>query len=186
MTQQKHIMFDLETLGTKPGCIVLSIGAVLFDQKGIHDEFEVHIDPVDAQRYGLTIDPSTVMWWFEQSDEARQAITTPQKTPLDEALTRLDKAFDWKNVTNVWCNGASFDFPILNHVYAVLGRNRGPWAFWNEMDMRTIKNLVPKDKFKKLKTEPTIAHSALADARAQAETLRALLWGKTPALKIAA
>lgn len=186
MTQQKHIMFDLETLGVEPGSIVLSIGAVLFDQKGIHDEFEVHIDPVDSERYGLIAQASTVMWWLEQSDAARQAIISPQKTPLDEALTRLDKAFDWKKVTNVWCNGASFDFPILNHAYKVLGRGRGPWPFWSEMDMRTIKNLVPKDAFKKLKTEPTIAHSALADARAQAETLRSVLWGKTAAFKIAA
>ncbi len=185
-TQQKHIMFDLETLGVKPGCITLSIGAVLFDQKGVHDEFEVHIDPIDSERYGLVAQASTVMWWLEQSDAARNAILLGKKTPLVEALTRLDKAFDWKKVSNVWCNGASFDFPILHRLYEAVGRDRGPWPFRNEMDMRTIKNLIPKDVLKKLKTEPSVAHSALADAYAQAETLREVLWGKTPAFKIAA
>jgi hypothetical protein len=185
-TQQKHIMFDLETFGVKPGCIVPSIGAVLFDQKGVHDEFEVHIDPVDCERYGLVAQASTVMWWLEQSDAARNAIMMGKKLSLIDALNRLDKAFDWKKVSNVWCNGASFDFPILHHLYEVVGRTRGPWEFWNEMDMRTIKNLVPKSAFNKLKVQPTVAHSALADAHAQAETLRALLWGDTPALKIAA
>ncbi len=186
MAQQKHIMFDLETLGTEPGCIVLSIGAVAFDQKGLYEEFEVHIDPIDAERHGLVAQASTVMWWLEQSEAARNAILSGKKAQLDVALTLLDQAFDWKNVGNVWCNGAAFDFPILHHMYKVAGRTRGPWHFWNEMDMRTIKNLLSKTAFNKIKVAPKIAHSALEDARAQAETLREILWSKSPVVKIAA
>jgi hypothetical protein len=30
-----NVMIDLETLGTRPGCVILSIGAAVFDEKDI-------------------------------------------------------------------------------------------------------------------------------------------------------
>ena len=34
-----HVMCDLETLGRRPGCKLLSIGAVVFGPKGLGAEF---------------------------------------------------------------------------------------------------------------------------------------------------
>jgi hypothetical protein len=164
------IMFDTETLGKTAGCIVLTIGAVEFDSTRIIKEFEVSIDPRDSQACGCHMDADTVMWWLDQSKKAQEALTANKALPLGQALNELTEAFNWQN-KRVWCNGASFDFPILTGLYAKFGV-QAPWAFYNEMDMRTIKNMVGRDKWKKMSVKPTIAHSALADAISQAKTLQ--------------
>lgn len=163
------IMFDAETLGRTAGCTVLSIGAVEFDSTKIIKEFEIRIDPRDSQRRGCHMDADTVMWWLDQSKEAQNALKG-DVFKMDYALGKLVEAFKWKN-KQVWCNGASFDFPIIGALFNKCDMEI-PWAFWNEMDMRTIKNMVGRDKWKASCIEPTVAHSALADAVGQAKTLQ--------------
>ena len=85
-----------------------------------------------------------------------------------KALNEFQQAFNWKNKV-VWCNGASFDFPILSNAFLAVGKN-APWAYYNQRDFRTLKNMVSRDDFDKLKVAPMVAHSALADAAAQALT----------------
>ena len=167
------IMLDIETLGVKPGCVVLSIGAVEFDTTTgeLSKEFEIVINANDACAQGLTIEPSTVMWWMDQSESARDAVMQGTIT-LRAGLAQLVAAFDWNK--RVWCNGASFDFPILEAAYCAAGLEQ-PWKFWNCMCFRTIKNLVPKRVYDTVKVEPAVAHRALDDAKAQALTLVALL-----------
>lgn len=54
------IMVDIETLGRKPGCVILSIGCVAFDGK----EFYVNIDPFKMKDEGVFhVDPDTSKWW---------------------------------------------------------------------------------------------------------------------------
>ena len=49
-----HCMVDLETLGTRSGDIVLSIGACLFSvDDGIYSEIYMTIDPHDSKALGL-------------------------------------------------------------------------------------------------------------------------------------
>ena len=43
------------------------------------------------------------------------------------------------------------------------------------MDYRTLKNLLPKKTYGELKVDPTIKHSALADAKSQALTAMNIL-----------
>ena len=173
MASYQGIMLDLETLGTKPGCVVLQIGAVEFTEKGIIEDHYVSIDPENCTQWGLTIEPRTAMWWFDQSQDARDFITKGKHTALDIALAEFVSAFKWKG-KQVWANGAGFDFPILKAAFNAVGLD-APWQFWNECDYRTIKNLVGRDVFDKLKVEPSVTHNALADATAQAETLISML-----------
>lgn len=170
-----NIMLDIETLGTNPGCVVLSIGAVEFDESNIGKTFHVHIDVESCVAQGLTIEPRTVMWWMEQSDDARKAILT-QGVKLEEALELFSKAFNWKD-KRVWCNGASFDFPILKALFEATGRKL-PWAYYHEMDFRTIKNFFSKKQFEEMRVRPRTAHDGLEDAAAQACTLQNLLNGE--------
>lgn len=59
-----HCMLDLETFGTKPGSVIRSIGAVMFDLDGrTGPEFYRNIDEESCVKAGLTYDPSTVSWW---------------------------------------------------------------------------------------------------------------------------
>lgn len=166
---EQGIMIDIETLGTKAGCVVLSIGACEFSDKGIGKEFYGCISPESCTNWGLTIEPRTVMWWMNQSQDARDFITKGKQEELDTVLDALRAAFKWKG-KNVWCNGASFDFPILTAAHDAIGR-AVPWEFWNCHDYRTIKNIVGREVYEACKVEASVAHNALADAVAQAQTL---------------
>jgi hypothetical protein len=169
----QNIMIDIESLGTSSNALILSIGAVEFDETGLGQEFHVHIDPDTCVAAGLVIDPRTVMWWMEQSDAARKALLTGKKIPLLKALVQLKEAFDWKG-KKVWCNGASFDFPILDNAYRAMG-GEAPWEYWNALDYRTVKKIVPQDVLKASVEQAGTAHDALADAKAQALTLIQLM-----------
>lgn len=173
MLDYKAISIDIETLGTRPGCTILSIGACEFTDKGVGTQFYDGITVESCSQWGLTIEPRTVLWWLEQKDDARQFITQGKKSDLDVVLTNLRTAFKWKG-KQVWCNGASFDFPILTAAYDAVGQNV-PWEYWAQMDYRTLKNFVPRDVYEKFKVEPVVKHNALADAVAQAETTIELL-----------
>lgn len=162
-------MIDIETLGTTPGCVVLSIGACEFSEKGIGKQFYTSIKPESCVEWGLTIDPNTVLWWFDQSQDARDFITKGKHVDLDIALAEFRAAFKWKG-KNVWCNGANFDFPILTAAHKAIGVSV-PWEYWAINDYRTIKNIAGRDLFDACKVEAVVAHNALSDAVAQAETL---------------
>jgi hypothetical protein len=165
-----NIMLDLETLGTKPGCVVLSIGAVSFDAERIVDAFYVNIKPDDAQRCGLTIDASTVMWWMQQSKQARAAFNTGSMR-VHEALINFNTWLLKQRPSvgdgrmKVWGNGASFDQPVLEAVYAAVGI-ANPWQYRDCMCYRTLKNLVPDENLQPPHNDEH--HNALADARWQA------------------
>lgn len=169
-----NIMIDIETLGIKPGSIVLSIGAVEFSATELGQKFNMHIDSIDAAAHGLTIDASTVKWWFAQNPAAIAAISDAVKHPMAHVVEAFARAFPKIAKQRVWCNGASFDFPILTAMYAAVGV-KTPWAYYNEMDMRTVKGLVGKSVWDAHKAQPTTAHDGLADAIAQAQSLQAVL-----------
>lgn len=164
----RKLMLDLETLGTTPGCVVLSIGAVEFDEHGIYGKFHAHIDIESSCEAGLKLDPRTVMWWLGQDTDAQNALLQAEKFPLVDALSAFTDSFEWKDL-QVWANGASFDFPILTAAYKAAGL-QPPWMYYNECDYRTVKNLVSKEVFQNLRVRPEVAHDALCDAVAQAKT----------------
>ncbi len=64
-----HAMIDIETLGTEPGSVVLSVGAVKFDPfNNIEPNNGKHwMLDVDAQtNVGRLVDESTLAWWGKQ------------------------------------------------------------------------------------------------------------------------
>ena len=59
-------MIDLETLDTSPNCVILSIGAVAFDPKGMGIVEKLELKPtIDEQteQHGRIIDEGTINWW---------------------------------------------------------------------------------------------------------------------------
>ena len=180
MTPMRHIMLDLETLGTKPGSVILSIGAVLFDPKTgeLGETFYSVISLFSSREAGLTVDPNTQAWWDKQSDDARSVLSS-SKNPACPTLTQVLTFFkEWvqehtieKQNRLIWGNGASFDVPLLDAAYASVGLTP-PYDYWGNMCYRTMKNLyrdvVPP------KREGT-HHNALDDARYQAQHLIAIL-----------
>lgn len=166
------VMIDLETLGQRPGCAITSIGAVKFDPRGgwIGDAFHIHIDVDSSVRHGLHCDIKTVMWWLGQGDDARRVMTQGQRdaAPLFTALDAFAAFF--ADSPAIWCNGASFDFPILTAAYHAL-QETPPWQYWQEYDLRTLKGLNKTLRIERSGTH----HNALDDAIHQARLVQHIL-----------
>lgn len=169
----RDVMVDLETVGTRAGCGILSIGAVEFDplsvKKPLGKEFYSPVYLKSCEEVGLFSEDSTLNWWKKQSKEARKALSDandPGSPTLDTALLDfnkfLNKCFNGDKV-RVWGNGAAFDNAILEACYAATGVISG-WRFWNSMCYRTLKNLHPEIKLDRVGT----FHNALDDAISQA------------------
>jgi len=177
----KHVMIDIETLGTSHLAAIAAIGAVEFDPRSgrIDRGFYCHVDVEDAVRCGMRIEGSTVKWWLVQGDDARGELARPQRPlSLAKALERLAiylagnvATEDTHDALQVWAKGTSFDFGILRCAYD-LTRQPLPWRFWNERDYRTIARLVPAVE---APARDGTAHNALDDAIHQAQHLNRIL-----------
>lgn len=159
-----HVMLDLETLGTAPGCAVLSIGAVAFDpQRGtMGSEFYSVIDLKSCLDAGLKIEAGTWTWWMGQGDAARAAVTKPGEV-LAGVLTGFSRWFGHSNGVEIWCHGANFDEPILAAAYRACGITV-PWKYWSARDTRTLFALFDI----KVDRADGTHHHALDDSKAQA------------------
>lgn len=156
------IMIDLETLGVSAGARILSIGAVVFDEKfNIIDQFYANLLPEPSTHE----DERTREWWDKQPFKAKQMLSKNQ-IPAINALSNLTIMMETNAVEEIWCNGASFDFPILGHYFDLFKMER-PWKFWNERDLRTMKNFFPVDV-----TFESIPHYAIDDCKFQLKQLK--------------
>lgn len=80
MDGKVNVMIDLETLGLKPGVVVLTLGAVAFDvEHGVLEEFgEVHVrlDADHQHSVGLKTDPDTALWWLSKDKNHSRSYST--------------------------------------------------------------------------------------------------------------
>jgi len=162
------IMIDLETLDTKPNCVILSIGAVRFDPKGMGIVEKLELKPTieeQTELYNRTIDDETIKWWSTQSADAmEEAFSEVGRLPFKECLEILYK-FCW-NRRAIWSNGAGFDIVALETGF----RNVDlaiPWPYYNARDTRTLFDITGVSlRDKKYGTRTT--HKAVEDAEHQA------------------
>jgi DNA polymerase III epsilon subunit-like protein len=162
-------MLDLETLGTRPGCAILSIGAVAFDPPtmALGPAFYTVVNRQSCRAVGLHENTTTIAWWSRRSEEAREVLTevdsvaAPTIGDTLEMFATFVRPFSGK--CRVWGCGSDFDNAILAHIYAVTGRPL-PWRYTNNRCYRTLKNLVKQVPLQRAGTH----HNALDDARSQA------------------
>lgn len=169
-----NIMLDLETMGTGPNAAICAIGAVAFDveQRELGATLYMQLDLTDSVRCGGVIDPETVLWWLQQSDEARQKISGdgyPVATAVWE-FTDFIQSLGGEDKVKIWGNGSDFDNVILSSMFRRLGL-QAPWKFWNNRCYRTVKNLHPQVEM----VFEGVRHDALSDAINQAQHLIAML-----------
>lgn len=168
----KHIMVDLETLGTTADAVIMSIGAVKFDLESgkiSNEAFYASISVDSNLEYKRRISEDTLLWWLKQP-AAAQAVFHEEKLHL---ATAMEDFSDWigTNDYNMWSNGADFDLPMLAHAYTQL-QMAVPWKFWNSNCHRTYKKL-PGAKAVKFEASG-VKHNALSDAHNQAVQLCAI------------
>jgi len=171
-----EIMLDLETMGKGPRAAITQIGAVAFDAERqiILDRFQCNVNLESSVRCGGEMDTSTVLWWLNQSDEAREvykAATCHIRNALQdfrEFITAYEPA-ECEGLP-VWGNGASFDNVILRGAYERI-EMQTPWKFWQDRCYRTVKAMNKGVPFERV----GVHHLAVDDAESQALHLMKIL-----------
>lgn len=177
----KRVMLDLETLGLNAGCVILSIGAVVFDEKtsSLGEKFYIEINQNSCTQVGLTVLDSTLDFWNGQPEEAKGVLRRTAGGGGNTLAFALHEFEMWlkslEEEYEIWACGAAFDPPILEHAYHLLASD-APWKFWNVRCYRTLKGLFPQHKFTRAGTH----HNALDDAISQAEHAMAILRAVLP------
>lgn len=168
----QHLMIDIESLSTKPNGVILSIGAVFFDETGLGADFYQNIDLESSMEAGFEIDAGTVYFWLKQSSEAGAVLDNKKLHYVDAIYSFMEflcENCDTETV-KVWGNSPSFDLVMLknyvNKADIFEHTESELWKFYNERDFRTA-----VDIYKCKRVKPNVAHNALEDAKAQAQTL---------------
>lgn len=160
------VMVDLETLGVRTTSVVLSIGAT----DGMGNVWYHKFGPQIIQQQindGRTIDFSSLCWWMDQNQEARNEAfsTLPDNMSVGEALHVF---LGWLPPdVKIWGYGAAFDNAILRSLHEQY--DVPCWDFHADRCYRTMRSLAPPGF---TRTVPVVAHNALSDAEAQMMDLK--------------
>jgi len=176
------IMIDIETWSTETYAAIRSIGAVQFDiQLGANAVSSAKLFPEDGSASPLTFyanvlpphdgDPygdvsaSTMQWWENQGQAAKDAFSSPAQVPLAEALQGFRS---WSRAADksggIWANDPDFDLVIIKSACNRHGVAY-PFQFYTHRSCRTVFDWmrIPKNAH-----APLVAHHALHDAISQA------------------
>ena len=165
------IMLDLESLGTRPDCAILTLGAVKFDPftpDAFGDSLYFRIDVDEQLALGREIQQDTLNWWAKQSEDVREeALGEEGRVSLETMYRDLNRFC--VGVENIWCQGPAFDIVILENIYRQQGWPT-PWQFWQIRDSRTLFGVHgdPREKGK------AGLHNALEDCISQAQGVQAI------------
>lgn len=169
-------MIDTETMGKRHDAALVSIGAVFFDlsTQTLGPTFLQTIHLGSAVAHGGAMDPSTVLWWLRQSEEARKGICFGGRA-IPDVLTDF-AAFIAETCrpadVRPWGNSDSFDILKMEGAYERCGMAI-PWFWTNVRDFRTVRNLNPQVVYDP-KAKGDAAHNAVADAAFQVQHLFAI------------
>ena len=165
------IMLDLESLGTRPDCAILTLGAVKFDEYtpgSFGDSLYFRIDVDEQLALGREVQEDTLKWWASQAEDVREeAFGTEGRVSLETMYKDLNRFC--VGVENIWCQGPAFDIVILENIYRQMGWPT-PWQFWQIRDSRTLFGVHgdPREKGK------AGLHNALEDCISQAQGVQAI------------
>ena len=156
-------MIDIETMGTQPNAVILSIGAC-----SVTDPAITFYEELGLNQAHRTYDGDTFKWWMQQERAGNRIPfgTSQLAATLQSLAMWLGQFPDVK----VWAKGTDFDCTILRNAYESLQLNL-PWKYNNVRDCRTIFKLLPLDTGLFNQTP----HNALADAQFQSRRLMEVL-----------
>ncbi len=144
----RELMFDLETLDTKPSAIVLSVGAVVWETfktdtgiLGWHviNRFYRILDIQSQAEKKRTVSESTLVWWQRQDANARDEAFSPVRQPVTGVLNDFRRFVDLGSheINAFWASPATFDFPMWEDL-AMTFSNYVPWSYRQKYDVRTV------------------------------------------------
>ena len=185
------IIIDIETLGTKPGCPIIEIGACALDPAGVivanfsrrvphqHLSFAVVKEGSAQSLYDENDFTRTCRWWVDSEERAETLMKILSPSCCVQDNCALYEFCDWlkgqvagidpENI-RVWANGPAFDISILCWAFDYYGIAR-PWICWQERCVRTALELAGYVKGSVPWEETGPRHRALCDARHEARKL---------------
>lgn len=159
----KKLMIDCETLDIGERPVLLSIGAVVFDDTQIFEYFQIDIDIENSKKHGFTVSQSTLDWWNEQDPIAKN-MAFSGKEKIDLALQKLVEFYSDNGCDEIWSKGALADIRWINNALDHFGIER-PWKYYKEFCFRTLLKSSPRFEI----PFAGIQHNALDDVIHQAK-----------------
>lgn len=190
------LMVDIETLDTKPGGVILSIGALFFDRKtGLcpgEGMFHVELNIENQALWGGTVSKDTMDWWMRTDPEHIERVMSDEyqaanTVSVQDALTQLNEfcskhylSSQEFNLDGIWSQG-DMDQQMIAALYRKAALNLPnfkpdlPWPYWRFRDTRTAYDLANFDP--KTVERTGRHHHALDDCIHQAKCLLAATKG---------
>lgn len=165
------VMLDIESLGTRPDCVILTLGAVKFDPytpDRFGESLYLRINVDEQTALGRNVQDDTLEWWSRQStDVFEEAFGEDGRVGLEEMYQKLNKFL--VAVDSIWAQGPAFDIVILENIYRQLGWPT-PWQYWQIRDSRTLFGVHgdPRERNK------AGLHNALEDCISQARGVQSV------------
>lgn len=162
-------MTDIETMGNGSRAAIVQIAAVECDintgETGA--TFKENVSLASSLDAGLEVNASTILWWMEQSEDAKKAVFSYYK-PLAEVLLEFRNWITMRGGRDVmiWGRSPRFDCGIIGDAYKALKQGI-PWDFRNERCVRTIEAIDPA--VKKAAVNTGVAHNGVDDCLYQIE-----------------
>ena len=162
-----HLMFDIETLGTTPDSVVLSVAAIRFNPVTgwIGESQEWLLDTEEQSELGRRMDEDTMAWWSKQDPViVERMFSDLGRVSLSQFASEFKKLAN--NCDAIWAHGVTFDVGIIEHLMKQIGVSV-PWSYGKVHDSRTLFSVFgdtrPKNRDQ--------AHDALADCAYQIQGL---------------
>jgi exodeoxyribonuclease VIII len=174
----KHVMIDVETLGTGEAAVVASVAAVAFNASSVLEDggFYSTLNWQEQLDSGGTVTEGTIRFWLKQPDAARNALTNGVGAHVTEALSALRAWFVKSGMSGkdfcVWAKGPQFDLALVRSLCRRFGVEC-PWTYWQERDVRTA--LMLSCAYEVGRPQGSDEHHAFDDAVFQAKQVQRFL-----------
>lgn len=183
------IVIDIETLGVRPGCTIIEIGACAIDRNtgritgnfsrrvsGTYSYADVRSVAEGKDCLG-GVESATASWWTVEDgrDATLRKILSRRYSPSAD-IDALCELAEWCAAVRdfgdarMWGNGPTFDLAILAHAYE-RDHILLPWYHYEERCVRTALEMAGYEKGSVPWIEDGPRHRALNDARHEARKL---------------
>lgn len=160
-----HLMIDIETLGTGPESVVLSVAMLPFGATidALGKPIKFGINKEDQFIEGRRIDSATAVWWLRQSPAAIAVMADMQENAVSLSRARgIIAETIGLGYEGIWANDPDFDCAILRNLCPDIS-----WPFWTHRSMRTVKALAEVNSIDLSKIVNPNAHDPEQDCYTQ-------------------
>ena len=165
-----HLMIDIETLGICATSVVLSVGAVIFnDEYNIIAKKLYILDKKEQLAKGRTYNQGTIDFWNNQPVEAKRQFKTDHVYSIEEFKSDFSNFVKKYDIVFVWSTAPNLDISCIQTLFEIdkYGGSSIPWDYNKIRDVRTV-----RDYLREYPKREGIYHDAIDDCIYQIECLK--------------